>query len=196
MNAITVKNLSKNYGKTTAVNHISFSVKEGEFFAFLGENGAGKSTTINILCTIFEKTEGEVEVFSHKLGEEDDKIREKIGIVFQNSVLDGVLTVKENLLTRASYYGMHKEEILERLHPLMQAFELESIWNRKYEKLSGGQRRRVDIIRALLHNPKILFLDEPTTGLDPMSRKLVWEYIDYLRKEKQMTIFLTTHYME
>lgn len=196
MNAITVKNLSKNYDKTTAVDHISFSVKEGEFFAFLGENGAGKSTTINILCTIFEKTEGEVEVFSHKLGEEDDKIREKIGIVFQNSVLDGVLTVKENLLTRASYYGMHKEEILERLHPLMQAFELESIWNRKYEQLSGGQRRRVDIIRALLHNPKILFLDEPTTGLDPMSRKLVWEYIDYLRKEKQMTIFLTTHYME
>ena len=134
MNAITVKNLSKNYGKTTAVDHISFSVKEGAFFAFLGENGAGKSTTINILCTIFEKTEGEVEVFSHKLGEEDDKIREKIGIVFQNSVLDGVLTVKENLLTRASYYGIHKEEILERLHPLMQAFELESIWNRKYDQ--------------------------------------------------------------
>ena len=106
------------------------------------------------------------------------------------------MTVKENLLTRASYYGIHKEEILVRLHPLMQAFELESIWNRKYEKLSGGQRRRVDIIRALIHNPKILFLDEPTTGLDPMSRKLVWEYIDYLRKEKQMTIFLTTHYME
>ena len=196
MNAITVKNLSKNYDKTTAVDHISFSVKEGEFFAFLGENGAGKSTTINILCTIFEKTEGEVEIFGHKLGKEDGKIREKIGIVFQNSVLDGVLTVKENLLTRASYYGIHKEEILERLHPLMQAFELESIWNRKYEQLSGGQRRRVDIIRALLHNPKILFLDEPTTGLDPMSRKLVWEYIDYLRKEKQMTIFLTTHYME
>ena len=196
MNAITVKNLSKNYGKTTAVDHISFSVKEREFFAFLGENGAGKSTTINILCTIFEKTEGEVEVFSHKLGEKDDKIREKIGIVFQNSVLDGVLTVKENLLTRASYYGLHKEEILKRLQPLMQAFELEGIWNKRYEKLSGGQRRRVDIIRALLHNPKILFLDEPTTGLDPMSRKLVWEYIDYLRKEKQMTIFLTTHYME
>ena len=196
MNAITVKNLSKNYDKTTAVDHISFSVKEGEFFAFLGENGAGKSTTINILCTIFEKTEGEVEVFSLKLGEEDDKIREKIGIVFQNSVLDGVLTVKENLLTRASYYGIHKEEILERLQPLMQAFELEGIWNKRYEKLSGGQRRRADIIRALLHNPKILFLDEPTTGLDPMSRKLVWEYIDYLRKEKQMTIFLTTHYME
>ena len=196
MNAITVKNLSKNYDITTAVDHISFSVKEGEFFAFLGENGAGKSTTINILCTIFEKTEGEVEIFGHKLGKEDDKIREKIGIVFQNSVLDGVLTVQENLLTRASYYGIRKEEILECLHPLMQAFALKSIWNRKYEQLSGGQRRRVDIIRALIHDPKILFLDEPTTGLDPMSRKLVWEYIEYLRKEKQMTIFLTTHYME
>jgi len=196
MNAITVKNLRKNYDKTTAVDRISFSVKEGDFFALLGENGAGKSTTINILCTILKKTEGEVEVFSYKLGEEDDKIREKIGIVFQNSVLDGVLTVKENLLTRASYYGLHKEEILEHLLPLMQAFELEGIWNKRYEKLSGGQRRRVDIIRALLHNPKILFLDEPTTGLDPMSRKLVWEYIEHLRKEKQMTIFLTTHYME
>ena len=196
MNAITVKNLTKRYDKTTAVDHISFEVKEGEFFAFLGENGAGKSTTINMLCTIFDKTEGDVQIFDYTLGKDDDKIRENIGIVFQNSVLDGKLTVKENLLTRASYYGISKQEIMKRLNPLMHAFELESIWNRNYEKLSGGQRRRVDIIRALLHDPKILFLDEPTTGLDPMSRKVVWEYIDYLRKEKQMTIFLTTHYME
>lgn len=196
MNAITVKNLTKKYNEHLAVDRISFEVKEGEFFAFLGENGAGKSTTINILCTIFDKTAGDVEIFDYKLGEDDDAIRERIGIVFQNSVLDGKLTVKENLLTRASYYGIRKEEILERLKPLMNSFELESIWNRKYEKLSGGQRRRVDIIRALLHDPKILFLDEPTTGLDPMSRKMVWDYIDYLRKEKHMTIFLTTHYME
>ena len=196
MNAITVKNLTKKYDKTTAVDHISFEVKEGEFFAFLGENGAGKSTTINMLCTIFDKTEGDVQIFDYTLGKDDDKIRENIGIVFQNSVLDGKLTVKENLLTRASYYGISKQEIMERLNPLMHAFELESIWNRNYEKLSGGQRRRVDIIRALLHDPKILFLDEPTTGLDPMSRKVVWEYIDFLRKEKHMTIFLTTHYME
>ena len=193
MNAITVKNLTKRYDKTTAVDHISFEVKEGEFFAFLGENGAGKSTTINMLCTIFDKTEGDVQIFDYTLGKDDDKIRENIGIVFQNSVLDGKLTVKENLLTRASYYGISKQEIMKRLNPLMHAFELESIWNRNYEKLSGGQRRRVDIIRALLHDPKILFLDEPTTGLDPMSRKVVWEYIDYLRKEKNMTIFLTTH---
>lgn len=196
MNAITVKNLTKKYDGTIAVDQISFEVKEGEFFAFLGENGAGKSTTINILCTIFEKTAGEVRIFDYCLGENDDAIRKNIGIVFQNSVLDGKLTVKENLLTRASYYGMGKEEIMERMNPLMQSFELESIWNRKYEKLSGGQRRRVDITRALLHNPRILFLDEPTIGLDPLSRKMVWEYIDYLRREKRMTIFLTTHYME
>lgn len=113
-------------------------MKEGEFFAFLGENGAGKSTTINMLCTIFDKTEGDVQIFDYILGKDDDKIRENIGIVFQNSVLDGKLTVKENLLTRASYYGINKQEIMERLNSLMHAFELESIWNRKYEKLSGG----------------------------------------------------------
>lgn len=137
MNAITVKNLTKKYDKTTAVDYISFGVKEGEFFAFLGENGVGKSTTINMLCTIFDKTEGDVQIFDYILGKDDDKIRENIGIVFQNSVLDGKLTVKENLLTRASYYGINKQEIMERLNSLMHAFELESIWNRKYEKLSG-----------------------------------------------------------
>ena len=132
----------------------------------------------------------------HRLGAEDDAIRDKIGIVFQNSVLDPKLSVKENLLSRASYYGLSKAEVKKRLEPFMDRFELKEIWNRAYEKLSGGQRRRVDIIRALLNDPKILFLDEPTTGLDPMSRKIVWDYIEYLRKEKQMTLFLTTHYME
>jgi ABC-type multidrug transport system ATPase subunit len=196
MNAVSVKNLTKRYKEHTAVDNISFDVKEGEFFAFLGENGAGKSTTINILCTILEKTEGDVEIFGHRLGKEDDAIREKIGIVFQNSVLDPKLSVKENLLSRASYYGLSKAEVTKRLEPFMDRFELKEIWNRAYEKLSGGQRRRVDIIRALLNDPKILFLDEPTTGLDPMSRKIVWDYIDYLRREKKMTLFLTTHYME
>ncbi len=196
MNAVSVKNLSKRYKEHRAVDSISFDVKEGEFFAFLGENGAGKSTTINILCTILEKSEGDVEIFGHKLGKEDDAIREKIGIVFQNSVLDPKLSVKENLLSRAAYYGLSKAEVLKRLEPFMDRFELKEIWNRAYEKLSGGQRRRVDIIRALLNDPKILFLDEPTTGLDPMSRKIVWDYIEYLRKEKRMTLFLTTHYME
>lgn len=196
MNAITVKNLTKKYGQTLAVDGISFEVKAGEFFALLGENGAGKSTTINILCTIFEKTAGKVAIFDYQLGKNDDAIRKNIGIVFQNSVLDGKLTVKENLLTRAAYYGMGKQETLKRLEPLMQVFALKEIWNRRYENLSGGQKRRVDIIRAILHAPKILFLDEPTTGLDPLSRKMVWEYIDYLRREKKTTIFLTTHYME
>ncbi len=196
MKAIRVRNLTKKYREHLAVDHISFEVEEGAFFAFLGENGAGKSTSINMLCTILEKNDGDVEILGHKLGMEDDEIRNSIGIVFQNSVLDGKLTVKENLFTRGAYYGLTKKEIQERLEPFMDKFELSEILNRKYETLSGGQRRRVDIIRALLHNPKILFLDEPTTGLDPMSRKLVWDYIDFLRKENKMTIFLTTHYME
>lgn len=196
MKAIEVEHLVKKYKEHTAVNDITFSVNEGELFAFLGENGAGKSTTINILCTILQKTAGAVRIFGEELGKGDDAIREMIGIVFQNSVLDNKLTVKENLYTRGSYYGMTKAQIQERLSPFMEAFELEEIWKRRYEKLSGGQRRRVDIVRALIHNPRILFLDEPTTGLDPMSRKLVWNYISYLRKNQGITIFLTTHYME
>ena len=196
MNAITVDGLTKKYEEHIAVDNISFEVKEGEFFAFLGENGAGKSTTINMLCTLLEKTSGNVRIFDYELGKEDDQIRNAIGIVFQNSVLDNKLTVKENLLTRGAYYGLSKGQILERLSPFMDSFELKEIWSRKYEKLSGGQRRRVDIIRALLNEPKILVLDEPTTGLDPKSRKVVWDYIEHLRREKHMTIFLTTHYME
>lgn len=196
MKAITVEGLTKKYKEDIAVDNISFEVKEGAFFAFLGENGAGKSTTINMLCTLLEKTSGSVRIFDYELGKEDDQIRNAIGIVFQNSVLDNKLTVKENLLTRGAYYGLSKGQIQERLNPFMDSFELKEIWNRKYEKLSGGQRRRVDIIRALLNNPKILILDEPTTGLDPKSRKVVWDYIEYLRREKHITIFLTTHYME
>ena len=196
MKVIEVKGLTKKYKEHEAVKGIDFSVEEGELFAFLGENGAGKSTTINMLCTILEKTSGKAAICGHELGKEDDAIRNLIGIVFQNSVLDGNLTVKENLLTRGAYYGLSKKKILERLKPFTEKFEINDIWNRKYDKLSGGQRRRVDIIRALINNPRILFLDEPTTGLDPKSRKLVWDYIEYLRKEYKMTIFLTTHYME
>ncbi len=196
MNAITVNNLVKDYKEHRAVKGISFEVKEGELFAFLGENGAGKSTTINILSTILKKTSGEVKVFDNKLGEDDDRIRSLIGIVFQNSVLDNKLTVKENLYTRGSYYGLSKKQTDERLAEFRESFELDENWNRRYDKLSGGQRRRVDIARALIHDPRILFLDEPTTGLDPKSRKIVWDHIDYLRREKKMTIFLTTHYME
>ncbi len=195
-NAIEIKNLQKKYGDMTAVNNISFNVKQGELFAFLGENGAGKSTTINMLSTILPKTGGEAIIMGHELGKEDDAIRKEIGIVFQNSVLDDKLTVKQNLMTRGAYYGYSKAEVMERLKDFWEEFNLEEIWNRRYEKLSGGQRRRVDIVRALIHKPSILFLDEPTTGLDPMSRKMVWDYINHLRKNEKMTIFLTTHYME
>ena len=195
-NAISVNNLTKKYDSFTAVNGISFEVKEGELFAFLGENGAGKSTTINMLCTILEKTSGDVRVFGHELSKEDDEIRKLIGIVFQNSVLDKKLTVGENLMTRGAYYGLNKKQIKTRLEPYMDDFEIGEIWNRKYEKLSGGQRRRVDIVRALINEPRILFLDEPTTGLDPKSRRIVWDYIRKLKDEKNLTIFLTTHYME
>lgn len=196
MKIIEVKNLTKMYKKFTAVDGISFEVEEGEMFAFLGENGAGKSTTINMLTTILDKTDGEVFICGHELGKEDDEIRKINGIVFQNSVLDKMLSVRDNLLTRGSYYGLSGKDVENRLEPFSERFEMEDIWNRRYDKLSGGQRRRVDIMRALINNPKILFLDEPTTGLDPKSRKLVWDYIDFLRKEHGMTIFLTTHYME
>ncbi len=196
MEAIKVEHLRKKYKEHLAVDDISFCVEEGELFAFLGENGAGKSTTINILCTILEETSGEISVCGHKLGKEDDEIRNLIGIVFQNSVLDEKLTVKENLYLRGSYYGLDKKEIAKRLNTFNESFEMEDIWDRHYDKLSGGQRRRVDIMRALINKPRILFLDEPTTGLDPKSRKIVWDYINHLRKEKGMTIFLTTHYME
>lgn len=196
MKIIEVKDLTKKYKEHTAVDGITFEVEEGELFAFLGENGAGKSTTINMLTTVLEKTSGRAIIAGHELGKDDDEIRKVNGIVFQNSVLDKKLSVKDNLLTRGSYYGLSKKEVLKRLEPFSERFEMKDIWDRKYEKLSGGQRRRVDIMRALINNPKILFLDEPTTGLDPKSRKLVWDYINYLRKEHRMTIFLTTHYME
>ena len=195
-NAITVNHLVKQYKEHTAVNGISFEVGRGEFFSLLGENGAGKTTTINILCTILDKTAGRVNIYNHELGVDDDAIRNLIGIVFQNSVLDRELTVKENLFTRGSYYGLNRKQILQRIEPFMDGFELKEIWNRKYDRLSGGQRRRADIVGALINEPKILFLDEPTTGLDPKSRRMIWDHIRKLREEQNLTIFLTTHYME
>lgn len=193
---IEVSNLSKNYKDVKAVNDISFSVNEGEFFAFLGINGAGKSTTINILCTVLEKTSGSVKIGGFDLDRQREKIKDLIGIVFQNSVLDIQLTVRENLVSRASYYGLSKKQIKERVNYLAKIFSLDEIMNRRYGKLSGGQKRRVDIARALINEPKILFLDEPTTGLDPQTRVQVWNIIHKLRKEKGLTVFLTTHYME
>lgn len=196
MKMIEVKDLVKNYKDVEAVKGISFSVEEGSFFAFLGVNGAGKSTTINILCTVIEKTSGSVKIGGCDLDSERTGIKRQIGIVFQNSVLDKQLTVKENLVSRASYYGLSKKEIRSRIEELREIFELDEIMNRRYSQLSGGQRRRVDIARALINRPKLLFLDEPTTGLDPMTRVKVWEIIHKLREETGLTVFLTTHYME
>lgn len=193
---IEVSHLSKNYKDVKAVKDISFNVNEGEFFSFLGINGAGKSTTINILCTVLQKTSGSVKIGGFDLDKQKEKIKDLIGIVFQNSVLDIQLTVKENLVSRASYYGLSKKQIRERVDYLAKIFSLDEIMNRRYGKLSGGQKRRVDIARALINEPKILFLDEPTTGLDPQTRVQVWNIIHKLRKEKGLTVFLTTHYME
>ncbi len=196
MNIIEVEHLVKNYKDVEAVRDISFTVEEGSFFAFLGVNGAGKSTTINILCTVLDKTSGKVTIGGYDLDREREKIKSLIGIVFQNSVLDKQLTVRENLTSRASYYGLSKNEIKERLSELSETFDLSDIMNRRYASLSGGQRRRVDIARALINRPKLLFLDEPTTGLDPMTRRKVWEVIHDLRRDTGLTVFLTTHYME
>ncbi len=193
---IEVNNLFKNYNNVEAVKGISFSVDEGSFFAFLGINGAGKSTTINILCTVLQRTSGNVKIGGFNLDKQPDKIKEMIGIVFQNSVLDKQLTVKENLVSRAAYYGFSKSETKERISELKSIFNLDEIMNRRYGKLSGGQRRRVDIARGLINKPKVLFLDEPTTGLDPQTRIQVWDIIHKLRRETGLTVFLTTHYME
>lgn len=193
---IRIHNLSKSYGKLQAVKNISLNVYEGELFAFLGPNGAGKSTTINILSTLLEKDVGEIEINQHSLGKDNDKIRNDIGIVFQKSFLDDLLTVKENLFTRASFYGLEKSVITNRINTLSEQLSLHEFIDRPYGKLSGGQRRRADIARALVNHPKILFLDEPTTGLDPQTRHSIWTYIEDLRIKHKMTIFLTTHYME
>jgi len=197
MNIIEVKNLVKRYNNSvSAVNDISFEVEQGQLFAFLGRNGAGKSTTINIICTTLSKTSGEVLVNGLRLGKDDEKIRHNIGVVFQNGVLDKLLTVKENIITRASFYNLPKNVILERLDAVVELLDMKDFVNRRYGKLSGGQKRKADIARAIINRPKILFLDEPTTGLDPATRIKVWEIIDFLRKNENMTIFLTTHYME
>lgn len=195
-NIIEVNNLVKNYKSVEAVRDISFEVEEGSFFAFLGVNGAGKSTTINILCTVLEKTGGSVKIGGYDLDKNADKIKEQIGIVFQGTVLDKQLSVRENLKSRASYYGLSRAETKQRIDEVVKTFELSEILNRRYERLSGGQKRRVDIARALINRPRLLFLDEPTTGLDPMTRTMVWDTIHKLQAESGLTVFLTTHYME
>lgn len=193
---IQVENLVKSYGDVKAVKDISFYVEEGKLFAFLGPNGAGKSTTINTICTFLKPDGGKVMVNGYELCKEDDQIRNSIGVVFQESLLDSLLTVEENLFLRGGFYGMGKQELKEAVKRVSKQVELTGFLRRPYGKLSGGQRRRADIARALLHTPKILFLDEPTTGLDPQTRKNVWDMIRKLQKDQGMTVFLTTHYME
>lgn len=193
---IEVTGLKKKYGSVEAVKGIDFYVEEGKLFAFLGPNGAGKSTTINIICTLLSKDEGKVIVDGHELDKEDSLIRDEIGIVFQESVLDPLLTVRENLLTRGAFYGMEKAALLQAIEDAMKTADIVNLADRRFKTLSGGQRRRADIARALVHHPKILFLDEPTTGLDPQTRKNVWQTIEDLQKKQGMTVFLTTHYME
>ena len=196
MNAIEVKNLKKYFGEVKAVDDISLKVKQGELFAFLGLNGAGKSTTISIICGALKKDEGKVFVNGFDIDTDIDKIKNDIGIVFQGSALDKPLSVLENLRSRAALYRISGKEFDERMTKINEMFELEQVLKRPYGKLSGGQKRRVDFARALIHNPKILILDEPTTGLDPQSRIMVWNTVDKLRKERGLTVFLTTHYME
>ncbi|MDE6505033.1 MAG: ATP-binding cassette domain-containing protein [Clostridia bacterium] len=194
--ALKIDNLVKSYGEVKAVNGISFEVAKGSLFAFLGINGAGKSTTINIICSILQKDGGKIFVSGKDLDEKPSEIKRDIGIVFQTSVLDKELTVKQNLEIRTSFYGLSKEEKKRNIAEIIELLDLQPILNRIVGKLSGGQMRRVDIARAMVHRPKLLILDEPTTGLDPKTRINVWALIDKIRQETGMTVFLTTHYLE
>jgi len=196
MYAVEVKNLNKKYDDIEAVKNISFTVEKNSFFAFLGPNGAGKSTTINIISTLLDMNEGSVKVLDLDIGKDDNQIRKNIGVVFQNSMLDKALTVKENLLVRASFYGIDKVSFNKRVEEINVYLEIMPFFNQRYGNLSGGQKRKADIARALLNWPTLLIMDEPTTGLDPKSRKDIWLLISKLRAEKEITIFLTTHYME
>ena len=195
-NIIEIAHLSKRFGDVQAVNDLSFRVKEGELFAFLGINGAGKSTTINIMCGQLSKDTGTVRIDGIDLDDDPDKIKRSLGVVFQNSVLDKDLSVQDNLQSRAALYGIRGAAFRARLTELAGLLEFQDLLKRTVGKLSGGQRRRIDIARALLHRPKILILDEPTTGLDPQTRSTLWRVIGNLRKNEGMTVFLTTHYME
>lgn len=193
---IEIEHLNKTFGDIHAVNDLSFCVKRGELFSFLGVNGAGKSTTISMICGQLKKDSGTIRICGKDSEADFEEISKKIGVVFQNSVLDAPLSVRDNLKSRAALYGICGEAFHQRLAELSELLDFSDLLSRPFGKLSGGQKRRIDIARALLHNPEILILDEPTTGLDPQTRRLLWDMINKLRKEKQMTVFLTTHYME
>ena len=193
---LQIEHLSKSYGDLKAIDDISLKVKKGSLFSFLGMNGAGKSTTINIICSILKKDSGKIYVNGYDLDKDVNNIKEEIGIVFQNSVLDNDLTVYQNLKVRASFYGFSKKEEKEKINNIVNLLQLNDILDKPINKLSGGQKRRVDIARSMIHNPKLLILDEPTTGLDPKTRLMVWNLINEIRNKTGMNVFLTTHYME
>lgn len=195
-NIIEINNLDKSFQDVHAVNDLSLRVKEGELFAFLGVNGAGKSTTISIMCGMLAKDGGKIFIDGKDIDKDMREITKELGVVFQNTVLDAKLSVKDNLTSRAALYGITGKEAKQRIAHLAELLEFKDILNRTFGKLSGGQKRRVDVARALLNNPKILILDEPTTGLDPEARKALWSVVTSLRKNQNMTVFLTTHYME
>lgn len=194
--AITVEHLKKYYRDVKAVDDISFSVEQGELFGFLGVNGAGKSTTINMLCTLQEPTGGKALIQGFELGKDNEEIKNHIGVVYQNNCLDKLLTVKENLLIRGGLYEKDTAKLKKNLARVTEILGLGDVLKRPFGKLSGGQKRKCEIARALMHTPDILFLDEPSTGLDPATRKTMWETVHSLRKDLNMTVFLTTHYME
>jgi len=195
-NIIEIHGLTKRFGELCAVDDLSFVVKEGELFAFLGVNGAGKSTTINIMCGQLSKNAGEIIIDGLDIDKNIDEVKSKLGVVFQNSVLASSLSVYDNLESRAALYGIVGDAFKARLRKLASMLDFEDLLKRGVGRLSGGQRRRIDIARALLHKPKILILDEPTTGLDPQTRKTIWQVVSGLRKTENMTVLLTTHYME
>ena len=193
---IEIEHLNKRFAEVQAVRDLSFHVRPGELFAFLGVNGAGKSTTISILCGQLAKDSGSVRVCGESIDQNMPPIARKLGVVFQNSVLDGALSVRDNLRSRAALYGITGAAFKARLAELAELLDFSGLLSRTVGKLSGGQRRRIDIARALLHRPEILILDEPTTGLDPQTRKLLWDVVQELRRRENLTVFLTTHYME
>jgi len=194
--SLNVHNLRKEYRGFTAVDDLSFSVDSGALFAFLGANGAGKSTTIGCITTALTPTAGEITVAGHNVATDAVSVRRAIGTVFQSSLLDPLLTIRENVESRARLYGLGGRRVKRRIAKLSELVGLESILDRRYGTLSGGQKRRADIARALVHSPSVLFLDEPTAGLDPQSREHIWNTIEELRCARGMTVFLTTHYME
>ena len=195
-NIIEIKNLCRQFDQFVAVNNISFTVKQGELFAFLGTNGAGKSTTISMICTLLPKTSGSIIVDGFDTEKEAAKVRSRLGVVFQTNVLDDPLTVGDNLNIRARFQGLSGEELHHRINELRDVFGLSDIWKRPFGKLSGGQKRKCEIARAILNKPEILILDEPTTGLDPQTRTAIWKLIRDMQTQQGMTVFLTTHYME